>query len=69
MIFRCRHPRWNPVLVNYQPPRTGPKSIEATKEKLILAVMFGLSTVTQTCARCGRARSYTVAGDARQVAA
>lgn len=64
MSRRCRH-LWRTLRADYAAPRTlrwenfeGPPDLA---EKLV----FGMTTVVQSCVYCCEDRAYTVAGDAR----
>lgn len=66
MRRKCKHPKWNEHSVRFSPPTARLTKANGDVSPSEIAIfIYGMSTVTQTCAVCDFARSYTVAGDAR----
>lgn len=64
--MRCKHKYNGFTSISFQPPTQHLKRINGTDDETLLRLIYGLSTITQECSHCGKAHSYTVAGDARQ---
>jgi hypothetical protein len=55
---------WGDTLVTFAPPRAFATGVNVKGDDLALAVMYGLSTLTQECRDCREVRTWTVPGQA-----
>lgn len=52
MTRRCKHPSWTVPAVDYAEPTHNLSSARGADADLMLALLYGLSTVTQRCTVC-----------------
>lgn len=64
---RCKH-TWAVAAATFAAPPREVKSAHGLSEDFALALVYGLTTVSQRCGLCGLVQSYTTPGDATGVA-
>jgi hypothetical protein len=62
MSWFCSHD-WRDDRLRFVPP--APVKMSRVSEELIQKSIFGFTVVDQTCVKCGKQRSFTLIGDAR----
>lgn len=59
---RCAHPEWETIGVRFKEPSMQLTSARGESTLLVLAALYGLSTVTQRCTACNWVTAENVPG-------
>jgi len=62
MRRRCTHPKWETTGVRFKEPTQQLKSFNNMDDDLLLAFLYGLSTITQRCTVCNWVSAENVPG-------